>query len=66
MNFKQYWIELMKQKPIKDGQKITLTKEQFKKVQLQAFQKGFFGGASLKKEKPPNNGIFDIFNEFFK
>lgn len=40
MKFDEYWNILMTMKPIKDGQSITMSKEQFKKMQKQAYEKG--------------------------
>lgn len=38
--FENYWKTIMMLKPIKDGQKITMSKEQFKHMLEQSYNKG--------------------------
>lgn len=42
MNFREYWDVQMKKRPIKDGQKIIMTKEQYYNNLLKAFREGAF------------------------
>lgn len=66
MTFKDYWDSLQKVNPIKDGQKVLLTKEQFYKMQKQAFTKGFFSGTSKVKDAPKSNDWENMFGDIFK
>lgn len=69
MNFEEYWIFLMKVKPIKEEQKVLMTRTQFKNMLYNSFKKGFYQGlASLKKKdnlNNTNNPIEDIFKNLF-
>ena len=69
MNFKEYWDLLQKSNPIKDNQKIVMSKEQFYKMQKQAFTKGFFCGYDRIKESEishKSNSFNHMLDEIFK
>ena len=78
MNFEEVWQEMMKKKPVKDGQKVILTKEQMKKMCKSYFTKGFFqcyskfkSGADMQPIKDINlnitlNKLFDQVGDVFK
>lgn len=51
MEFKQYWQELLKINPIQDGQKVTMSKAQFMKMQKQAFDYGYHSNSFTQKIK---------------
>lgn len=69
MTFKDYWDDLMTKKPIKDGQCVKMSKEQFHNMQKKAFTKGFFEGVSkIKSVKDVDSGkncINDLFKDLF-
>lgn len=68
MNFKEYWDDLMTKKPIKDGQTVKMTKEQFYNMQLRAFKKGAFSILSKAKENQlsPDKELNIRINRMFK
>lgn len=66
MTFKEYWDDLMTKIPIKDGQTVKMTKQQFYISMKNAFTKGFYSGTSKIKEVPKTDHWQDLFGDLFK
>lgn len=68
MTFEEYWIHLMKVKPIKEDQQVLLSKAQFKNMLQKSFTKGFYQALSCVKENKMNDksNSSNIFEELLK
>lgn len=66
MTFKEYWDDLMIRLPIKDGQSVKMTKQQFYISMKNAFTKGFFSGTNQIREIPKkDNNTLNFLKNLF-
>jgi len=57
MTFEDLWKELMEIRPIEKGQKVVLSKSQFKAMLKQSFE---YGEANQKSSNSLFNGLFGL------